>query len=102
MRMTIVLYETLSLLYTLANSHYANARSGRDDEGLVNRRNSRMVGWLNCCENSDIIPPHQSSPSPSSTPRMYMTLLHLIRISPRFPAQAPSMYSSALSSCMFM
>ena len=33
--------------------------------------------------------------SPSSAPRIYMTLLHRIKISPSFPAKSPSMNSSA-------
>lgn len=39
------------------------------------------------------------SSSSSSTPRIYRTLLHRMRTSPRLPVCAPSMYSSVLASC---
>jgi len=40
--------------------------------------------------------------SSSGTPRMYKTLLHLIRTSPRVPADCPSIHSSVLASWRFM
>lgn len=41
-------------------------------------------------------------PLSSGAPRRYKTLLHLIRTSPRFPVQFPSIYSSVFASCRFM
>merc|ERR1719282_1961394 len=42
------------------------------------------------------------SDSSSLMPRMYKTLLHLIKTSPKFPRKLPSTHSSVFNNCRFM
>jgi len=64
---------------------------------VKHRRRKNRKSKVQMCYS--LISPSSSS---SSTPRMYNTLLHLIRTSPRLPERAPSMYSSVFASCKFM